>query len=56
MDHLRSHYLKFSSAELKEKIANYGGALQVMEESETYDSLHEFVNIMIDILKERNEL
>jgi hypothetical protein len=52
---MRQHFLTFSSPELKERLVTYNGALHGVSEK-TREELNEFINTMIDILKERNEL
>jgi hypothetical protein len=56
MEHTRSAYLRFTSAELKERLADYNKAVQILPNEKTRDSMHQMMNVMIDILKERNEL
>jgi hypothetical protein len=57
MASLRELYLKLPSEELKRKIQVYNGALKCGDVTEkTYEAMHGYVNEIIDILKERNEL
>lgn len=57
MASLRQVYLKLSTRELKEKLRTYNGALKSGGlAEETYEAMHGYVNEIIDILKERNEL
>jgi hypothetical protein len=54
---MRAHYLTFSSDELKRKLTSYNAALAAGGlDDKTYESMHGYVNTIIDILKERNEL
>lgn len=55
MDLVRQNYLKFSSAELKERITNYNRALPAVSDK-AREAMNEYINTMIDILKERNDL
>jgi hypothetical protein len=54
---MRDLYLTMSSKELKERLATYTGALATGTlKGQTYESIHDYMNEIIDILKERNEL
>lgn len=54
---MRDLYLRLSSDELKQKLQTYNGALTLGTlRPETYDQMHEYVNVILDILKERDEL
>lgn len=57
MASLRHLYLTLSSEELKEKLVTYNSALAAGTlGGQTYESMHAYMNEIIDILKERNEL
>ena len=52
---MRECYLKFSSKELKGKLVTYNKALPGLD-SKARDAIHGYMNEIIDILKERDEL
>jgi hypothetical protein len=54
-DLMRDCYLKFSSKELKQKLVTYNKALPGLD-VKTRDAIHGYMNEIIDILKERDEL
>jgi hypothetical protein len=56
MEHTRSAFLRFTSAELKERLIDYNRAVQILPSEKTRDGMHQMMNVIIDILKERNEL
>lgn len=56
MEQMRSAYLKLPSSELKQKLSNLNGSLPHLKKPETHDGVHRIMNVIIDILKERNEL
>lgn len=56
MEQMRSAYLGCTSRELKQKLVNLNGAARKVKNDSTRDGMHSIMNVIIDILKERNEL
>lgn len=56
MEQMRSAYLRLPSGELKRKLSDLNRTLLRLKNPKTHDGVHRIMNIIIDILKERNEL
>ena len=56
MEHMRSAYLGLTSQVLKRKLTDLSRAAGKLKNDSTRDGVHRIMNVIIDILKERNEL